>query len=100
MDNAMPGCGCRDAGATERRSDGATGRRGDGATGRRGEGAKGRRGDGLCEKTRSPGVCWVLRKIKKNNNTKRFSLCRLYKLRSEQKIQTAEVKVKRMQGVE
>ena len=72
-----------------------------------GAGVLGRRGDGLCEKhglpgsvkNTGPGVCWVLRKIKQNNNTKWFSLCSLYKLRTEQKIQTAEVKVKRMQGV-
>ena len=71
---------------------------------------RGRRSDGLCEKHGLPGpvkntgagVYWVLRKIKKTITItlNGFFLCRLYKLRTEQKIQTAEVQVKRMQGVE
>ena len=76
----------------------------------RGDKATGRRDDGLCEKHGLPrsvkkhgsqGLLGFAKNNKdKNNNTKRFSLCRLYKLRTEQEIQTAEVKVKRMQGVE
>ena len=67
-----------------------------------GAGVPGRRGDGLCEKHGSRGLLGFAKNKNenKNNNTKRFSLCRLFKLRTEQKIQTAEVKVKRMQGVE
>ena len=42
---------------------------------------------GSVDKTgsRGLGVCWVI-----NNNTNRFSLCRLYKLGTERKIQTAD----------
>ena len=70
--------------------------------GARGDGVTGQGATGFVKNTGSQGLLGFAKNSKKKNNynTKRFSLCRLYKLRTEQKIQTAEVRVKRMQGVE
>ena len=71
----MPGCGCR----------------GDGVTGFLKNTAP-----GVCGKYRSRGLLGFAKNKLKKTTTLNGLLCRLHKLRTEQNIQTAEVKVKRM----